>query len=69
MLVTCIMVTCIRSESKDEFESDESSFFGILIAKNHFLDWWTKDEKVKSTLKATNLKATKKFQELNTPPI
>ena len=48
------------SESKDEFESDESSFFGFYNTTNCFLEDHSKVENL-----TTNLKVTNFFREPN----
>ena len=50
--------------SKDEFESDESSFFENLVATNRLLEFFDKVENVRSTFVRSNLITTKFFWEL-----
>ena len=46
------------SGSKDEFESNESSFFGIWIGTNRFFEIHSKDKKVTTNLTTTNWTTT-----------
>ena len=52
------------SVSKDEFGSDELSFFEILIGTNLFLEICSKDEKVRSIFTRSKKVKTNYFWEL-----